>query len=167
MLHRAAAWCLAAALALAAGTGCGGHEDCDGHSHDPACLACQGDEDAFAAGTRVDGQGGLLAIEVVSATPSPHVAESTTNALRIRVLDASGQPVDNVTFSSIVPLMEGGHHGTPIVPMATATGTAGEYDITMINYIHEGRWTLTFELSAGGNTDTVQFLFCIDPASAA
>jgi hypothetical protein len=146
-------------LALAMIGGCGDEEpgECAGDTHEPQCLVCNGDEDEMAAGTTKAGE--TFTIEIVSSDPSPHLEGN--NDLRVRVLDADGAPVDGVDFTKVEPFYPPGGHGTPIVPEVTATGTAGEYDIARINYIHEGRWELRFELASGASTDAILFVICV------
>jgi hypothetical protein len=144
------------ALALAA---CGhSHGDCEGHSHDPACLQCEGDEDAYDA-VRT-GEMGNLTIELLSAEPNPHLGDNY-NSLRIRVLDSEGDPVDGVTFDEIEPFTVQAGHGTPVKPVATPAGEPGEYDITDLAYVHEGIWEVRFSLSAGAVSDRIVFTFCV------
>lgn len=157
--------CVALGVIVLAG-GCGHeHGPCDHHSHDPECLQCQGDEDPYDAGYELTGEQGNFTIRLVSADPSPHIVGD--NSLTIQVVDGDGAPVDGVTFDRIEPFSATGDHGTPITPEYTATGTAGEYEVTMLNYVHFGIWNVTVELSADGVSDRVVFTFCVEEAPAA
>lgn len=145
------------ALALAA---CGSDDECAGHTHEPKCLVCsQSDHDSFTSGTVKVGNDGNLKLEIVSADPSPH--QEGNNTMVVKVMDASDQPLTGVTFDVVETYYPPGQHGTPIVPEITENG-AGEYSITQINYVHEGIWTLTMELTAGSMTDTLFFEFCVE-----
>jgi hypothetical protein len=131
-------------------------EACGEHSHDSECMACSGDEDEAAAGTRKTGDDGVFTIELVTASEQITPGAQT---IVIRVEDADGNPVDGVTFDDIE--IEGNGHGSPLTPEAAATGTPGEYEISMIAYLEPVPSTLTFTLTAGGATDTVVFTFCV------
>jgi hypothetical protein len=139
------------------------HDDgcCSSHDDDGAEFRCLGTEDPFTPGFSRAGNDGNLSIVLLEATPSPHFVQN--NDLRIRVEDADGDPVEGVTFVDIEPFTAAHDHGTPIDPEAVELG-GGEYEITMINYVHRGPWYLTFEMDTGTVTDTVRFTFCImDP----
>ncbi|MCB9560787.1 MAG: hypothetical protein H6708_10310 [Kofleriaceae bacterium] len=152
---------IAAALAVT-GTSCGGDPACGEHSHDPTCAACTGDEDVAAAGTTVAGDDGVFSIELVTASEQ---FTPGSQSIVIRVVDGDGAPVDGVSFDHIE--VTGNGHGSPLVPDATPTGTAGEYEITMIAYLEPVPSQLTFTISAGGASDVVVFEFCVVEAPAA
>lgn len=154
----------ALALALAAAlAGCGddGGPDCEGHSHDPICMMCSGEEDPAEPGTRVDGDAGVFSIELVEASQQ---VRPDVNVIVIRVLDAAGDPVDGVSFDAIEPT--GNTHSSPLIPVAMATGEPGEYEISSLAYLEPGTWEVRFELSAGGQSDVVTFEFCVEDLEA-
>ena len=143
------------ALLLAA---CGNDDPCAGHSHDPACTVCRGDEDPIPS--TVEGDEGNLSIEILSTDPSPPVGE-TNHTLEVRVLDSGGAAVEGATFSLVEPWYPPGMHGTPVVPEVTET-LPGEYTITQVNFLHPGRWELRFDVADGATTDHVVFALCIE-----
>src|SRR5687768_4604601 len=146
------------ALALA---GCGNDDPCGaGHSHDPVCLVCEGDEDPIPS--TVDGDSGNLSIELVSSDPSPPLGE-TNHTLVVRVLDSTGAMVEGATFDLVEPWYPPGGHGTPVVPEVTESAP-GEYTITQVNFLHGGRWEVRIDVSDGTTSDHVVVLLCIEPA---
>lgn len=158
-IARGLACALVGAAALATGCGDDGHDD--GHG-DGEQFLCDGSEDAAGPGTVVTGDQGALAIEIVSATPSPQ--QVGVNQLIIEVQDAGGAPVPGVRFASITPFAAKHDHGAPEPPTAQEVDP-GEYLVDAIQYVHRGPWHLSFELEApGAVADTVQFTFCIAEA---
>ncbi len=152
---------LAVAVAVAASTASCGHDDaCGGHSHDPACLVCTGDENPLTPGTMVTASEGFT-IALVSATPSPFVDANNELVVRIR---KDGTLTDGVDFTGTQTWYPPGGHGSPLLPTATATGTAGEYTLGQINFLHPGRWELRFALAAGGAAGAVDVPVCIEDA---
>jgi hypothetical protein len=144
------------ALAVA---GCGNDDPCAGHSHDPACLVCEGDEDPVPS--TVEGDSGNLSVEIVSSDPAPLI--NANNTIVVRVLDSSGASVEGATFTLVEPWYPPGGHGTPVIPTVTES-TPGEYTITEVNFLHEGRWELRFDVADGATTDHVVFTLCIEEA---
>jgi hypothetical protein len=142
------------ALGLAA---CGNDDPCAGHSHDPACLVCQGDEDPIPS--TVEGDSGNLAVEIVSSDPAPPV--NANNTMVVRVLDSTGAAIEGATFTLVEPWYPPGGHGTPVIPEVTESAP-GEYTITQVNFLHEGRWELRFDVADGATTDHVVFTLCIE-----
>jgi hypothetical protein len=139
--------------------GCAEDDPCSGHVHDPICLVCeQADHDSFEAGSAVTGEAGTFTIEIVSSAPAPHVEGN--NDLVIKVLDDSNQPVEGIDFELIQTWYPPGGHGSPIEPIAVDMG-GGEYQLTLINYVHNGIWWLRFLLGDGARSDEVIFEFCI------
>lgn len=139
---------------------CGHDHTCEHHSHDPMCLVCDGTEDTFSSSRF--GDQNIFEVTIVSGDPAQHVVGN--NTLVVLVRDSQGDPVDAATLE-VEPFYPPGGHGTPIEPITTTTGTPGEYEITEVNYIHPGSWEVRFSVSAGGKSDQVVFVFCIEEAA--
>jgi hypothetical protein len=154
--YRALWWGAIAAVAAAVGPSCGD----DHHSHDEDQFICDGTENPLDPGTQESGS--AFTLEIVDADPVPHTTDR--NQLRVKLLDAQQMPVTGATFDSITPFAAKHDHGTPVVPQWQDEGN-GVYLVTELNYVHRGPWFVTFEITAGGTSDTVRFTFCIrDPA---
>lgn len=140
--------------------------DHDDHEHEETQFICDGSEDSLAAGTSKVGDAGTLNLTIVEAIPPVHYVQN--NELIVTVQGADGGYLSDAEFSSIVPFTAKHDHGTPIVAQWEPTANAGEYRIYDINYVHRGPWRIDIELSAGGATDTLQWIFCIEelPGSA-
>lgn len=152
---------LLGALALAAACGDDHGGSCEGHSHDPSCLVCEGDEDPVTAGSVKAGAQGNLSIEIVSVTPSPPMGE-TNHVFVVRVLDADGAAVEGATISKAEPWYPPGGHGTPLTATIEET-SPGEYTVSQVNFLHGGRWELRWDLADGATTDAVVHTLCIEP----
>ncbi len=146
--------------ASAADDACSGPED-----HSPACIACRGDEDPV-VGIEREGERGVFALELLASAPTPHIA--SLNTMTVRLADSAGGPVDGAVFTRIEPHTRNPEgHGTSLRPEARPGESAGEYILENVNYVHSGSWTVTMDIEAGGEQDTIGFLFCIDETPAA
>jgi hypothetical protein len=146
-------------LCLSLVAACGDDHDHNHHHHDGDQFTCDGDEDSLAPGTTKVGAGGKLKLKIVEAIPAQHYVQN--NELIVTVTDANDQPLDDANFTSIIPFTAKHDHGTPVDAKWEAAATAGDYRLYDINYVHQGPWKLDMELSAGGETDSVGFVFCI------
>lgn len=149
---------LLSALALAALPACGNHDECGGHSHDPACLVCSGSEDPLTPGTIHDAGNGFT-IELVSATPTPFV--DALNQAVIRV-NKDGAPADGVDLTGTETWYPAGGHGSPLRPAFAPGANPGEYTITSISFVHAGPWELRFRLALAGATGEYFMPVCIE-----
>lgn len=144
-----------------AAAGCGSEDPCGGHSHDPACLVCDGDEDPIPS--TVEGDSGNLSVELVSSDPGPPIGDSN-HTMVVRVLDSTGASVEGATFEKFEPWYPAGGHGTPLVAEVTETAP-GEYTATQVNFLHPGHWELRIDVADGATTDHVVFTLCIEEGS--
>ena len=137
------------------GLACGSDHD---HGHDEDQFICDGNEDSLAPGTTKTGAAGI-SMEIVEAMPPVHYVQN--NELIVTVSDTSGL-LDGVNFESILPFTAKHDHGTPVPAAWEATGNAGEYRLYDISYVHRGPWRVDIELSAGGVSDSLEWIFCIE-----
>ncbi len=149
---------LLSALALAALPACGHHDECGGHSHDPACLVCTGAEDPLTPGTVHDAGNGFT-IELVSATPTPF--NDALNQAVIRV-SKDGLLADGVDLTGTESWYPPGGHGSPLRAAFAAGANPGEYVISSINFVHAGPWELRFRLALDGATGEYFMPVCIE-----
>ena len=149
---------LLSTLALSALPACGNHDECGGHSHDPACLVCNGAEDPLTPGTIHDAGNGFT-IELVSATPTPFV--DALNQAVIRV-SKDGTLAENVVLDGTETWYPPGGHGSPLRPAFAAGTNPGEYVISSISFVHAGPWELRFRLALDGATGEYFMPVCIE-----
>lgn len=147
-------------LGLAPLAACGSDDPCGSHSHDPACLVCQGDEDPLTPAEVWTASNGFT-IELVSATPTPFIAANNELVVKVR---KDGTLTDGVDFTGTTSWYPPGGHGSPLLPIVAATGNPGEYRLTQVNFVHAGVWELRFVVAGGGATGTVNVTFCIEEA---
>jgi hypothetical protein len=159
------AFALAATFALAVAplAACSEDDKCGGHSHDPVCLVCQGDEDPLTPGESLAASNGFT-LELVSAVPTPFNDELNELTVRLR---KDGNLVDGADFTGTKTWYPPGGHGSPLLPMIAPAGATGEYHLTGINFVHAGRWELRFNLTSAGTTSEYFMPLCIEEAPGA
>ncbi len=105
----------------------------------------------------VTGSSHVFQVVLVSSDPAPPARGNDT--WTIRVLDSSGNPVPNPTVS-VTPYMPRHGHGTSILVSVT-TNPDGTFTLTPLNLFMPGLWTITINVTAGSQTDSAVFGFCI------
>ncbi len=132
------------------------------HQHGTHAETCGEPGDHYMAGMVASGADGLVDISLVSSDPGP--PEKGDNTVVIQLLDAaSGDPVDGASVVLRPWMPEHGHGSSPETFDVTWTGVeTGEFSTTP-NLFMGGLWELTFEVeTAGGDTDTATFTFCVE-----
>lgn len=146
-------WLALAPLLLA---GCPSDEGDDTNTDSQVCA----DEgETYAAGMEHAGDAGVYTFVLVAGDPAP--PDKGDNTWTLKVLDATGGPVEGATLT-IEPFMpEHGHGSTPAsfdgTTAADGTVTIGPMDLFMA-----GTWELTLTADQGGTTDTTIFAFCLE-----
>jgi hypothetical protein len=133
-----------------------------GHMPNMEAGACEGG-DEYMAGMEKEGENGKFTVVLVSSDPEP--AELTANGdyeWTIKILDSSGDPVDDADVNS-TPMMPAMGHGTPRQETVTNNGD-GTYTLMPVNLFMGGLWEITIVVDSGGETDNVTFSFCIPGA---
>jgi hypothetical protein len=160
---------LLAALVLTPLAAACGHEDaCGGHSHDPACLVCDGSENPLTPGSMLTASSGFT-VELVTVTPTPMTNGNNVMTVKVR---QDGNLVDGVAFYESETFKTetwypAGGHGSPLLPTVTATGNPGEYTLTAVNFLHAGHWEMRFRMSLGGVMSELFVPLCIEEAAGA
>ncbi len=123
-------------------------------------IGCANDPraDTYGADMRMVGAAKALTFVLVAASPAPPAINDNTWTLK--VLDASGNPVPNATFSTIKTWMPDHGHGSPETPMATPNAD-GTYSVQPLDLFMNGLWQITFTAQAGAVSDSATFSFCI------
>jgi hypothetical protein len=99
-----------------------------------------------------------LTFILVGSSPAPPAIDD--NIWTVKVLDPSGAPATNATFSSIKTWMPDHGHGSPETPMATPD-LDGTYTVQPLYLFMNGLWQITFTVQVGAVSDTATFSFCI------
>jgi hypothetical protein len=118
------------------------------------------------------GKNGLYTFVLTSADPAPPaegIGPAGINTWTIKVLDASGQPVEGATMSlpvgtslwspSFNPFMPRHGHGTSIVTKVTNSGN-GSATLVM-DFAMGGVWQVFVEADSGSTVDGAMFAFCM------
>lgn len=74
----------------------------------------------------------------------------------LHVESAAGEPIDGADIRVRGGMPEHGH-GLPTAPQVTESLGGGDYLIEGMKFSMGGWWTLTFDITAGGETDSVTF----------
>jgi hypothetical protein len=132
----------------------------DGASGDSALVGCQDDPraDTYAANLTKPGKAGLFQFVLVSATPAPPALNN--NSWVVRVLDAHGNPLPNVSILSVSAYMPDHGHPSTATPMAT-TNADGSFTIAPLYLFMAGLWQITIAAQSGSQSDSVVFSFCV------
>jgi hypothetical protein len=121
------------------------------------CTAYTGAVDSYSANLAKAGTSGQLQFVLVSARPAP--PGKGDNTWTLKVLDATGAPVQNATFAikTWMPMM---HHGSSIAPGHSANPD-GTYSISNLYLIMAGIWQVTFTAQSGAMKDSAMYTFCV------
>ena len=88
----------------------------------------------------------------VSVWTAPAPPAKGVNAVRLRIVDAGGEPVEGGALRATAWMPAHGH-GASVVPSVTEVG-GGVYDLSRVVFFMEGRWELRGELmGVGGAPD--------------
>jgi hypothetical protein len=142
-----------AACGTASGGGTGGSTSTGLCDTDPRAMT-------YAAGLSQTVTGGIMKVSFVDATPAPPALNE--NEWTVQVTGENGDPVTGATIT-MKPFMPDMGHGSSVTPQVTPMGTAGMYQITLIDLFMPGIWTNTFTLTTPSEpVTTAVFTFCID-----
>jgi hypothetical protein len=119
-------------------------------------MSCEGG-DTYMAGMEKEGINGRFTVVLVSSDPEP--MERGDYEWTIRILDDEDAVVTDADVNS-TPMMPAMGHGTPVNENVTNNGD-GTYTLTPVNLFMGGLWVVTIDVEAGGETDNVEFAFCI------
>jgi hypothetical protein len=137
LLLAAAAWLLSA---------CMGHSSAGG-------SAPGGSSEHDLATTRLSDEG-LFQVSYQSEL-EPAVINNI-HTWTLTVMTADGAPVEDAAIAVDGGMPDHGH-GLPTAPKVTENLGDGKYRVEGIRYSMPGWWTMTFEITAGDQTDTVTF----------
>ena len=113
--------------------------------------------DTFTVGLDKPGLTGAVDFKLMSIDPAPVVRGNNTWVVELL---AGGAPMDGASITAS-PFMPAHQHGSPITPVVTATGTAGEYSISPINLWMPGVWQTTLTVTSG-TADRAVYSFCVN-----
>ena len=150
---------VAVALLALGGTGCGDDASSGGRGHPNGCPA---EHDHFDDGAVVRATEDGLFTASVRFEPSP--PRKGTEMLVVHLTDASGAPVTGAALQ-VTATMPAHGHGLGAMPHVEETGE-GNYMVHNVFFQMAGHWVLTLEVSAGEQTDAVEFVLCVADSDA-
>lgn len=140
---------------------------CADDSHDPGddepvnCAEVTDDDD-FAVGLSKVGSAGALGFTLMTADPAPPIRGDNTWVIQINQMSGgvAGAPVDGADMTA-TPFMPQHQHPSGKTVVIEPTGTAGQYELTPINFWMPGVWETTLDAVTPSGDDAVVFRFCI------
>ncbi len=101
-------------------------------------------------------ENGLFTVSAVSRLDPVVINE--THAWTLHVEDADGNAISDAEIS-----IDGGmpehDHGFPTAPRVTENLGGGDYLLEGVRFNMAGEWVMTLEISSGGQSDSVTFVF--------
>lgn len=153
---------LAALAAAAALTACGDDHG-DDTPHDPDghgdTIGCQDDARAvpYTDDLSVTARSGDVRFVLTDADPTPPA--QGLNRWTVRLIDADGEPVTDVTLSA-EPFMPDHGHGPTREPTVTASGDS--FVIDELDLFMPGLWRITLRASDGDSEEVGELHLCIE-----
>jgi YtkA-like protein len=95
---------------------------------------------------------------VTDISPPPPATGNTT--WKLKIVDATGQPVKDATMTNIKTWMPQHSHPSTALPVPTNNGD-GTYTIDNLYLYMPGVWQVTFNITTGSTTDSAMFTFCL------
>jgi hypothetical protein len=136
-----------------------------GEGSTDASVGCVGDPrgEKFALNMTHKGDSGMLSFMIVGANYMPPAVAD--NSWTIKVLDASGQAVNNATLT----FPRNGHpgdpwmpdHGHSAVPARAMNNNDGTYTVAPLYFFMGGIWAIYVQATVGSVTDSTTFMFCV------
>lgn len=117
--------------------------------------------DTFTVGLEKMGAGGTLSFKLMSATPAPPARGDNSWLVQINQTASGAAPLEGATLQ-VTPFMPAHQHGSPIQPVITAMPDAGQYQLDKVNLWMPGVWETTIRATAGAQTDSAVYKFCIE-----
>lgn len=106
----------------------------------------------FGLGPRISSGG----VYTVTLEPEDELVKRRLQTVRVRVLDAAAQPVENASFVVDGGMPEHGH-GLPTKPRVTRHHGGGVYDIEGVRFNMGGWWELKLAIDSSAGRDSVVF----------
>jgi hypothetical protein len=131
-----------------------------GDAGDEGVIGCNGDSRAqnYAPGMAQEGKSGVFKLVLEKSMPAPASAGSSLT-WTLRILDASGKPVDGATFPVLHAWMPLHGHGTAQVTV-TPSGS-GTYTLSPLYFYMPGLWETDLTVQSGTAKDSASFFFCM------
>jgi hypothetical protein len=145
---------LASLLALA---GCSDDEGSSGSGSGP-CDNASVSPQTYSVGLAATGD--LARVKLLDAQPAP--PGRGQNAWTVQLLDTADAPAPDIAITRVKPFMPDHGHGSSAPPTVGELDAEARAEITAIDFMMPGVWTITFELDVAGTADRAVFAFCID-----
>jgi len=153
---------ISAASVLFAVGACGNSGDGGRDAYEDVDCSTVTGADTFTVGLEKQGVNGSVDFKLMSIDPAPSIRGNNTWVVQLNSMSAGvvGSPMDGASITAS-PFMPAHQHGSPITPVVTATGTAGEYSISPINLWMPGVWQTTLTVTSG-TADRAVYSFCVN-----
>jgi hypothetical protein len=113
-------------------------------------------EETYAANMQQSGASGVFNFVLVTSDPAPPANDNNTWV--VQLLDASGQPVTDATFTAKATMPTMTHGTTPVTITSNGDGT---YTLTPLYFFMAGLWQVAITATSGSQKDTTSFYFCV------
>ena len=122
-----------------------------------AVVGCDSpQEQTYAANMQQAGASKVFTFVLVSSDPAPPADDNNTWV--VQLLDVSGQPVTDATFTALATMPTMTHGTTPVTITSNGDGT---YTFTPLYFFMAGLWQVAIKATSGPDTDTTSFYFCV------
>ncbi len=129
---------------------------------EPVNCALETRDDDFTIGLVKNGDAAVLSFTLVDMQPAPPAREDNAWVIRVNQLASGvlGPTVDGADMTASPYMPDHGHVSGKAV-IIEPTGTAGEYELTPINFKMPGLWETTLDVTSPAGDDIVVFRVCI------
>jgi hypothetical protein len=145
---------------LLAAFGCGDSQEGADVTRAEGLCAQEQRADTFVAGLSRASPSGAFEVTFVEAMPAP--PDRGLNRWVLEVKDRTGALVDGAEVRLRPWMPDHGHGSNPPHLFPTATGVAGQYQITDMDLFMSGLWQFTVRVERGADSDELVFSFCIE-----
>jgi hypothetical protein len=113
-------------------------------------------EEMYSPNMQQAGASSVFTFVLVSSDPAPPANDN--NTWIVQLLDASGKPVTDATFTAKATMPTMTHGTTPVTIMSNGDGT---YTFTPLYFFMAGLWQVAITATSGSQKDTTSFYFCV------
>jgi hypothetical protein len=113
-------------------------------------------EETYSANMQQAGASSVFTFVLVSSDPAPPANDNNTWV--VQLLDASGKPITDATFTAKATMPTMTHGTTPVTIMSNGDGT---YTFTPLYFFMAGLWQVAITATSGAQKDTTSFYFCV------
>ena len=126
----------------------------------PEAIPCDDDIEVVTIGMQTTGRAGLYMAEVADLSPAP--PQKFRNDWKVRLLDASGEPVPSANITKAEPYMVPHDHNGLFEPEISAGEEDGEFAVDNLNMWMGGPWEVRLWVDGDAGEDYLVFDVCIE-----